>query len=170
MIKTWLTPYYSFNNLSIYDFGEETEAVIKPNPIMQRSYFLIHFIVSGEGTYTIKSASGERTVPLQAGDVFAIYPYDFIQYRSNPKNPMHYFWVNFNGNEGENILEHIKYPLMRIFNSKKLSLQKTYCVIPIIAYGNWQTCSILATYTPFLLSSKNIAEFLLHNTKKRLAK
>ncbi len=107
MIKTWLTPYYSFNNLSIYDFGEETEAVIKPNPIMQRSYFLIHFIVSGEGTYTIHSASGERTVPLHAGDIFAIYPYDFIQYRSNPKNPMHYFWVNFNGSEGENILEYL---------------------------------------------------------------
>ena len=74
---------------------------------MQRSYFIIHFILSGEGTYTVKNASEEKKFALHAGDVFAIYPYDFIKYRSNPKNPMHYFWVDFNGNECENILEYL---------------------------------------------------------------
>ncbi len=107
MIKTWLTPYFSFNDISIYDLGEETEGAIKPNPIMQRSYFIIHFILSGEGTYTIKTADGETRKSLRAGDVFAIYPYDFISYKSNPNNPMHYFWVDFNGNEGEKILEYL---------------------------------------------------------------
>ncbi len=107
MIKVWHTPYFSFNDISIYDYGEETDAVMKPQPIMQRSYFIIHFILSGEGTYTIRKGTTETRIPLRAGDIFAIYPYDFIMYQSNPDNPMHYLWVDFNGNEGEKILEYL---------------------------------------------------------------
>lgn len=107
MIKNWCRPYFSFYDVSIYDLGEETDAVLVPAQIMQRSYFILHFVISGEGTYILRNGTKETHLPLSAGDVFAVYPYEFITYKSNPDNPMHYCWVDFNGNEGEGILEYL---------------------------------------------------------------
>ena len=107
MLKTHLSPFFAFNDISIFDLGEETEAALRPDPLMQRAHFIIHFVLSGEGTYTNYNATGETNTNLKENTVFAIYKYDSVFYQSNPENPLHYCWVGFDGSESEKILEYL---------------------------------------------------------------
>lgn len=107
MLKTHVSPFTAFNEISIFDLGEETEAALHPDPLMQRAHYIIHFVLDGEGTYTNYNSSGETQVQLKKNTVFAIYKYDSVFYQSNRKNPLHYCWVGFDGTESEKILEYL---------------------------------------------------------------
>lgn len=67
-----------------------------------RKHYLIHFVESGCGTYTIEN----QTFSLQAGEAFLIYPDVLTYYEADSKNPWNYSWIAFDGHEVAYILEH----------------------------------------------------------------
>ena len=58
-----------------------------------RDHYLIHYVISGCGTYTI----GSRSFPVKARQAFLIYPDTKISYRADHRQPWHYCWAAFTG-------------------------------------------------------------------------
>ncbi|MEG0878448.1 MAG: AraC family transcriptional regulator [Oscillospiraceae bacterium] len=58
-----------------------------------RDHYLIHFVVSGKGSYTVNSTVYE----LNSGDVFLAKPNQLITYSADNTEPWEYYWVGFNG-------------------------------------------------------------------------
>ena len=65
-----------------------------------REQFILHFIVSGKGTYV----TPEGSFSLSAGDVFLIRPLTEIEYFADNDDPWEYYWVNFGGSDADAIL------------------------------------------------------------------
>lgn len=62
-----------------------------------RSYYLLHFIMEGEGTF----AAGDEEYALKAGDIFVIHPGERTVYRASAENPWKYCWLGFEA--GQNL-------------------------------------------------------------------
>ena len=60
-----------------------------------RSYYLIHFVVSGRGEYLC----GGRRHALSAGQGFLILPGAVTTYRADEEDPWHYLWVGYQGGD-----------------------------------------------------------------------
>ncbi len=58
-----------------------------------RNHYLIHYVVSGKGTYTVNHMVYE----LEEGDVFLAKPNQLITYSADGDEPWEYYWVGFNG-------------------------------------------------------------------------
>ncbi len=56
-----------------------------------RSYWLLHFVVSGKGVF--KTSRGEYE--LSKNDVFIIRPYEVTYYEADKNDPWHYIWIGF---------------------------------------------------------------------------
>ena len=67
-----------------------------------RPHYLIHFILSGEGTYY----ENGREHRLKQGDAFLILPGKTTFYIADTTDPWEYCWIGFDGKEVQNILEH----------------------------------------------------------------
>src|SRR5690554_574646 len=63
-------------------------------------YYLIHHILSGQGTFT----SGDRSFELNEGDSFIIEPGHLIGYKANLTNPWHYYWIAVKGKKCKGLL------------------------------------------------------------------
>lgn len=107
MVIKFITPNITNGSLSIIQFGEEDNAAVIPTKPNQRTHYIIHFIISGEGVYTTKSATVETSTKLTAGMAFAVHKYDTVHYVSNLENPLHYCWVGFDGEDSEKILNEV---------------------------------------------------------------
>lgn len=87
-------------SLSVYNVGsQKCEPGYQWGPGI-RDHYLIHYIISGRGTYTCEG----RTWDLEAGDAFLVNPYQEIAYRAAPEDPWEYCWVGFNGSDAAPIL------------------------------------------------------------------
>lgn len=98
---------FLFNNhntnpfLSIYTVGyEQTSPKHNYGPAV-RSGYMLHFVYSGQGTYTCNGNS----YTLKAGDFFFISPDATIQYTSDTTNPWSYYWFGFRGELAEYYLK-----------------------------------------------------------------
>lgn len=60
-----------------------------------RTYWLLHYVVSGKGTFNRASV----THCLQAGDIFVIPPYVETYYEADVRQPWSYIWVGFSLDE-----------------------------------------------------------------------
>ena len=88
-------------SLSVYNVGyQRCDPVYQWGPGV-RDHYLIHLVLSGKGTYQV----GNRRYPLQAGDVFLVYPHTTVTYASDRDDPWEYYWVGFNGSDAAFILE-----------------------------------------------------------------
>ena len=58
-----------------------------------RNYTLIHYIVSGCGTYTV----GGKSYTVSAGDAFRILPGELTVYSADRDDPWEYRWIGFDG-------------------------------------------------------------------------
>ena len=56
-----------------------------------RTYWLLHYVVSGCGTFQIEG----KTHPVKAGCMFVIPPYVQTYYEADTHNPWNYIWVGF---------------------------------------------------------------------------
>ena len=65
-----------------------------------RDHYLLHYVTSGFGTYTI---FGE-TYAIGPGDLFLAYPDTEISYRADEKTPWEYYWAGFQGSEAPLLL------------------------------------------------------------------
>ncbi|GFN29985.1 AraC family transcriptional regulator [Paenibacillus xylaniclasticus] len=78
----------------------------KPHPLHKigpavHEYVLIHTVLSGSGTYTMKG----RTYTCRAGDSFIIFPGELFSYQADAYDPWHYLWVSFTGARAQILLE-----------------------------------------------------------------
>lgn len=89
-------------SLSVYNVGFQ-----KCDPLYQwgpgvRDHYLIHYIISGKGTYQI---AGRTVHSLSAGDSFLVYPNTEIVYCADADDPWEYAWVGFTGSDAAMILQ-----------------------------------------------------------------
>lgn len=88
-----INPHPSKGELSVLFSGsEQTHPHHHVGPKVL-DYFLIHFVISGQGTY---QCMGQEYV-LRRGDCFCIFPGDLIRYSSDQDHPWCYYWIGFNG-------------------------------------------------------------------------
>ncbi|WP_261805702.1 AraC family transcriptional regulator [Lapidilactobacillus luobeiensis] len=59
-----------------------------------RQDFVLHYVLSGSGQF---ASAGQRTVKLQAGDIFLLPQKIPCFYQAAPEDPWHYFWIGFSG-------------------------------------------------------------------------
>ena len=65
-----------------------------------RPNYLIHYVISGKGVFYC----GQQKFSLQRGQIFVIFPGTIVKYVADEKNPWHYAWVNFAGEEARELL------------------------------------------------------------------
>lgn len=56
-----------------------------------RSYWLLHYIVSGCGVFR----SGGKEYAVSAGECFVIHPGEVTRYEADRADPWHYIWIGF---------------------------------------------------------------------------
>ncbi|MGI6261455.1 MAG: AraC family ligand binding domain-containing protein [Acutalibacteraceae bacterium] len=87
-------------SLSVYNVGfQQCDPLYQWGPGV-RDHYLIHYIVSGRGVYTV----GGQQLRLAAGDVFLVYPGTTVTYASDKAEPWEYYWVGFNGSDAAHLL------------------------------------------------------------------
>lgn len=80
-------------NLSVIDYGEEKCVPRHSYGPAVRSFYLIHFVYSGEGVLEVDN----RTWKIQAGQSFLIYPGETAFYQADAQHPWHYAWIGYMG-------------------------------------------------------------------------
>lgn len=70
-----------------------------------RSYYMIHFILKGQGHYFV----ADKHYTLQAKQCFLIPPDTMAFYKAEPSDPWTYVWICFHGNAVPAILEHCNF-------------------------------------------------------------
>ncbi len=83
----------NFNDLIVYNIGEEKCAPGHAFGPYVRSSYLIHYILSGKGFFE----SGANKYTLEKGNAFLICPGQLTYYHADLDNPWHYVWIDFNG-------------------------------------------------------------------------
>ncbi len=58
-----------------------------------RDHYLLHYVVSGGGTYTL----GGRSYAVRAGQIFLAWPNTLIRYSADERDPWEYYWLGFTG-------------------------------------------------------------------------
>ena len=64
-----------------------------------RQYYLLHYCISGKGTFT-KNETGE-TYTVSEGQIFTICPEEATTYAADPEDPWVYVWISFAGSLAE---------------------------------------------------------------------
>ena len=88
-------------SLAVYNTGyQRCEPGYSWGPAL-RDHYLIHYVVSGRGRYTVAGKEFE----LSAGDIFLIYPSSVVSYAADETDPWEYYWVGFNGTEAKRLVD-----------------------------------------------------------------
>ena len=96
-MKSILIENKGFVDFTPYNAGsEKCEPLHKFGPCV-RSFYLIHFVLSGEG----KFQSPRGLFSLKKGDAFIIKPDEVTTYQADRYNPWEYVWIGFKGNLAE---------------------------------------------------------------------
>lgn len=80
--------------------GGRTAMICIPGGPGVRQCYIIHYIISGKGTFTC----GKKTYTLTAGQSFLICPAQVVQYAPDENEPWEYVWVDFVGEQCRQIL------------------------------------------------------------------
>lgn len=86
--------------LFIYECGYEQCKPRDPYQYEQIDYYLIHYILSGEGLFFMNN----QVYKLKKGDGFLIPPHTDNNYYPIPDNPWSYRWIGINGTEASRLL------------------------------------------------------------------
>ena len=68
-----------------------------------RNHLLIHYVVSGKGSYH----RGSHVYPVTEGQVFIILPQELTYYEADANDPWEYYWVGIWGNPIDEILSQL---------------------------------------------------------------
>ena len=69
---------------------ERCSPIHAPGPCVKNSW-LIHYVVSGTGTFSVKG----KVYRPQAGECFVIRPNELVMYQADEQDPWHYIWLSF---------------------------------------------------------------------------
>lgn len=85
--------------LSVCNLGEQVCPAGHTYGPAVRNYYLIHYVLSGRGVY---QAHGE-TREITPGQGFLILPGEITTYRADEKEPWHYIWMGYSGQEAADL-------------------------------------------------------------------
>lgn len=88
------------NELSFYHYGKHTCLPSNQYGPTKRDYYLLHFITSGKGKYTV----GGKTFHLQKNEGFLIRPNEETFYQADAEEPWEYYFVAFHGTIAEKMV------------------------------------------------------------------
>lgn len=97
---TYLFEENSYTDLTLYQFGYEKCAPLLSCGPAKHNNYLIHYIISGKGTYSVLGNS----YTVQKGEAFLIFPDTITQYTSDRIDPWTYIWIEFGGLKVERFL------------------------------------------------------------------
>lgn len=97
----YLVSSHSSQALSLYYCGWENCRPEHSFGPAIRSHYLFHYIISGQGRYTVK----KNTFFLKAGQGFLICPGESTYYEADKEHPWSYCWFSFDGYEAKMILD-----------------------------------------------------------------
>lgn len=80
-----------YSGLNPVQFGHESCAPSHSYGPAVRTHWLLHYIVSGFGTFRYKEAVWE----IRPGDIFVIPPYEETYYEASKTLPWNYIWIGF---------------------------------------------------------------------------
>lgn len=98
--RSFKVPYHNSLALAVYSCGIQRCAAGHAWGPAVRDHYLIHFIISGSGTYT----SEGKKYSLSAGDGFLVVPSCIVSYSANKDDPWEYCWVGFNGSDAKRLM------------------------------------------------------------------
>ena len=82
-------------SLSVYNVGfQSCDSLYQWGPGI-RDHYLIHYIISGKGRYTVNGS----VHTLTPGDAFLVYPNTEVIYQADAEDPWEYTWVGFTGSD-----------------------------------------------------------------------
>ncbi len=100
-IGIFLTDEKIGEELYIYECGYEDVKPRDPYQYEQIDYYLLHYVISGEGLFFINGDVHK----LGAGDMFVIPPHTDNNYYPLIGNPWSYRWIGFKGTKCEELLK-----------------------------------------------------------------
>lgn len=93
--------YKDFPDLYIVSVGREGENPKHSfGPVVFHSY-AFQYLVYGQGKYTVDG----KTYDIRRGDMMLIPKDCVVKYEADPENPYSYFWVCFDGNMADKLLD-----------------------------------------------------------------
>ena len=118
--QVYSQPAEGQNELFVCQFGEEACQPSHAYGPHVRDHVLIHFVASGNGIFHC----GGRVYPVEAGQGFLILPGEETFYQASEHTPWHYAWVNFYGNEADEIFSHMgistEFPVFTVKNGGEI--------------------------------------------------
>lgn len=85
-------------------------------------YYLVHYVMSGKGTYTCNGSS----YTLSAGQCFFIFPGELESYAADHQDPWKYRWIAFSGAEAAQLLGERNItssnPIITVSDHKRMSI------------------------------------------------
>ncbi len=123
-----------------------------------RSYFLLHYVVSGKGLFSVK----DKTYKLSAGSCFVIRPFEKVFYQADPHQPWQYIWIGF---DTENVPDQLSYDVLNmpgmgsIFSSIMDAQDKNEGRNEFLASKIWELMSLISEFgNPKIPKNKTFAE------------
>jgi len=91
MTKNYLIANRNLHDINPLICGQERCSPGHTHGPATREYYLLHYIVSGNGTFH----TGGKSYSLHAGDCFIIHPGEITTYIADEEKPWNYIWVGF---------------------------------------------------------------------------
>lgn len=93
--STWNSSANHFRNsdLELVYYGYEDCLPNKSWGPGTKGHYKVHYIKSGTGTITYKN----QVITMHGGQCFVLYPDTYVYYESSAHDPLHYYWVAFDG-------------------------------------------------------------------------
>lgn len=160
---------YQFN-LSLYQIGHEKCPPHHSFGPVMRDFYLLHFIVNGEGTLEVDN----KQMQIKKGDLFLVPKGSVCRYFANANNPYEYYWIGFSGINDTQILSSIGFIENEVFSIETGSkFEQLYDAFKMIDNINSETSTrdnLLATSVLYLVLSILVgdeAEYNLVNENEK---
>lgn len=95
--EIWKTQKSMSKAIAVYYCGYEKCASGHSFGPAVRTQYLLHYVISGKGVYTV----GGLTYSVTAGQAFLIKPSELTYYQADEEAPWEYMWMAFDGIEGK---------------------------------------------------------------------
>lgn len=126
--------YYSYLSNSI-DFsinplvvGFEKCRPIKQEIVSNKTCYIIHYVLSGEGILTFKN----KTYNITKNNLFILPPHSNASYKQNRNNPWSYIWIELNGISMKSFLDKIQFDTDNFMYHDNDKLYLKNCLINMI--------------------------------------
>lgn len=96
-MKNYLFLGNEYFDITIYQYGYEQCAPHHTFGPGMRNHYLIHCILSGNGTYCVHYRGKAEEYHLHSGQAFLIEPNQLIHYFADSNTPWEYIWIEFDG-------------------------------------------------------------------------